>query len=136
MLLRRSRQPCCAALSPNACRSAATAPCRRWWRASLLALHRSAEKRRCPAHASNSRRAAADALDQWHPLAATLMLRGMIGFSLDRARSKRYGHAARHLKSCEYLAKRIDDWAGHPDHDAWVTDLRLLHGRKAAFWNA
>lgn len=79
---------------------------------------------------------AADALDQRHPLAATLMLRAMIGFSLERARSKRYGHAARHLKSCDYLAKRIEDWAGHPDHDAWVTDLRLRHGRKAAFWNA
>ena len=79
---------------------------------------------------------AADALDQRHPLAATLMLRAMIGFSLDRARSKRYGHAARHLKSCEYLAKRIDDWAGHPNHDAWLTDLRLRHGRKASFWNS
>lgn len=79
---------------------------------------------------------AADALDQGHPLAATLMLRAMTVFALDKARSKRYGHAARHLKTCEYLAKRIDDWGGHPDHEAWVADLRLRHGRKAAFWNA
>ena len=79
---------------------------------------------------------AADALDQRHPLAATLMLRAMTDFALDKARSKRYGHAARHLKTCEYLSERIDDWGGHPDHDAWVADLRLRHGRKTAFWDA
>lgn len=79
---------------------------------------------------------AADALDQRHPLATTLMLRAMIEFALNRARSKRYGHATRHLKSCEYLAKRIEDWAGHPDHETWIADLRARHGRKTAFWNA
>jgi hypothetical protein len=79
---------------------------------------------------------AAEALDQRHPLAATLMLRAMVGFALDKARSKRYGHAARHLMTCEYLAKQIDDWGGHPDHEVWVADLRLRHGRKAAFWSA
>lgn len=79
---------------------------------------------------------AADALDQRHPLAAMLMLRAMIDFALDRARSKRYGHAARHLKTCMYLSERIDDWRGHPDHDEWVAGLQLRHGRKTAFWNA
>ncbi len=79
---------------------------------------------------------AADAMEQRHPLAATLMLRAMIGFALEKARVKRYGHAARHLKTCEYLAKRIEDWHGHADHDAWVTDLCQRHGRKAAFWQA
>lgn len=79
---------------------------------------------------------AADALEQHYPLAATLMLRAMIGFALDKARSKRYGHAARHLKTCEYLAKRIADWCGQPDHEAWVADLRQRHGRKVAFWSA
>ena len=64
------------------------------------------------------------------------MVWAMIDFALDTARSKRYSHAARHLKTCEYLSKRIDDWIGHPDHDVWVADLQLRHGRKAAFWNA
>ena len=64
------------------------------------------------------------------------MLRAMIDFALDKARSKRYGHAARHLKTCEYLSERIDDWRGHPDHDAWVADRQLRHARKTAFWNA
>ena len=79
---------------------------------------------------------AADTLDQHHPLAATLTLRAMIGFALDKARAKRYGHTARHLKTCEHLSKRIDDWSHHPDHDVWVADLKLRHGRKAAFWHA
>lgn len=79
---------------------------------------------------------AADVLDQRYPLGATLMLRAMIDFALEKARSKRYGHAARHLQTCEYLSKRIDDWAGHPDHEAYLANLKLRHGRKAAFWNA
>lgn len=79
---------------------------------------------------------AADVLDQRYPLVATLMLRAMIDFALDRARSKRYGHAARHLQTCEYLSRRIDDWAGHQEHEAYLANLKLRHGRKTAFWNA
>ncbi|MDE2561847.1 MAG: hypothetical protein KGL48_06310 [Sphingomonadales bacterium] len=76
----------------------------------------------------------AEHLDRDHPLAATLILRSMIGFALDMGRSKRYPHAARHLQTCAYLARRIDDWAGHPDHDRYVADLRAQHGRKSGFW--
>lgn len=79
---------------------------------------------------------AADALEQRHPLSATLMLRAMIDFSLDRARAKRYGHAARHLQTCEYLAKRIEHFGDHFDHEAYVAGLRLRHGRKSGFWDA
>ena len=75
-------------------------------------------------------------LDQRYPLVATLTLRAMIDFALEKARSKRYGHAARHLQTCEYLSKRIDDWVGHPDHEAYLASLKLRHGRKTAFWNA
>ena len=78
----------------------------------------------------------ADHLDKDHPLAATLILRAMIGFALDRGRSKRYPHAARDLQTCAYLARRIDDWAGQPDHDTYVADLKARHGRKSGFWNA
>ncbi len=78
----------------------------------------------------------ANHLDKDHPLAATLILRSMIGFALDRGRSKRYPHAARHLQSCAYLARRIEDWAGHPDHDIYVADLKARHGRKSGFWNS
>lgn len=79
---------------------------------------------------------AAEALEQREPLAATLMLRSMIDFSLDRAKYKRYGHAARHLQTCSYLAKRIEDFGAIPDHDAYVANLKALHGRKTGFWNA
>jgi hypothetical protein len=79
---------------------------------------------------------AAEALDEKYPLAATLVLRSMITFSLERAKHTRYGHAARHLQTCEYLAKRIEDFGGHVDHQAFVAGLRLRHGRKTGFWNA
>jgi hypothetical protein len=79
---------------------------------------------------------AADALEERHPLAATLVLRAMIGLSLDAAKYKRYGHAARHLQTCEHLARRIDDFAGHPSHSEYVADLKRRHGRKSGFWDA
>lgn len=77
---------------------------------------------------------AAEALAEAHPLASTLALRAMVDFTLAEARSSRYGHAARHLAACARLARRIDDWAGAPDHDAWAAGLRADHGRKAGFW--
>lgn len=79
---------------------------------------------------------AAERLEERSPLAATLMLRSMIDFSLDRAKYKRYGHAARHLQTCEYLAKWIDDFGEHLDHDGFVAGLKARHGRKSGFWNA
>lgn len=79
---------------------------------------------------------AADALEQRHPLAATLVLRAMIDLSLDAAKYKRYGHAARHLQTCEHLSRRIGDFAGHLNHDDYVADLRRRHPRKSGFWAA
>ncbi|RZL84592.1 MAG: hypothetical protein EOP66_02605 [Sphingomonas sp.] len=79
---------------------------------------------------------AANALETRHPLAATLVLRAMIDLSLDAAKYKRYGHAARHLRTCEHLARRIDDFAGHSDHPDYVAELKRRHGRKSGFWNA
>jgi hypothetical protein len=79
---------------------------------------------------------AADALEQRHPLAATLVLRVMIDLSLDAAKYKRYGHAARHLQTCEHLSRRIGDFAGHLNHDDYVADLRRRHPRKSGFWAA
>jgi hypothetical protein len=52
---------------------------------------------------------AADALAGKYLLAATLALRAMIDFSLTRARSSRYRHAARHLAECASLASTIQD---------------------------
>ncbi|WP_150288239.1 DUF6880 family protein [Rhabdaerophilum calidifontis] len=79
---------------------------------------------------------AAEQLETRHPLAATLALRAMIDFALDKARAKRYPHAVRHLATCADLALRITEYAPHPDHAAYEAALKARHGRKSGFWLA
>ncbi|MGO4676602.1 DUF6880 family protein [Bosea sp. 2YAB26] len=79
---------------------------------------------------------AAEALEAKYPLAATLALRAMIDFALDKTRAKRYPHAARHPQTCAELARRIGDFKGHTDHDTYIATLKAKHGRKSGFWNA
>jgi len=78
---------------------------------------------------------AADALAGKYPLAATLLLRSMIDFSLTNARSSRYKHAARHLLDCSGLATGIRSFGDFEPHDAYEARLRREHGRKSAFWS-
>jgi hypothetical protein len=78
---------------------------------------------------------AAERLEGKEPLAATLLHRKMIDFALDRARSSRYGHAVRHLRSCTWLAGQIADWRGYLPHADYVAELRRRHGRKIGFWS-
>jgi len=59
----------------------------------------------------------------------------MIEFTLDRARSSRYGHAVRHLRSCAWLAQQVGDWHGHAPHTDYVAALRRRHGPKTGFWS-
>jgi hypothetical protein len=77
---------------------------------------------------------AADALAGRYPLAALLVLRSMIDFSLTRARSARYRHAARHLADCAGLSSAIADFGRFEPHAAYEARLRREHGRKTAFW--
>ncbi len=77
---------------------------------------------------------AADMLEDKHPLAATLLRRAMIDFTLGAARSSRYKHAARHFYECASLARRLSDFQGAPDHEAYKHTLQAAHGRKTAFW--
>lgn len=77
---------------------------------------------------------AAEALQDKHPLAATILLRSMIDFTLDRARSSRYKHAARHLAECQALAPHIDGYGSAESHDAYVAGLKYRHGKKQGFW--
>jgi len=77
----------------------------------------------------------AEALEAQQPLAATLYLRAMINFSLERARTSRYRHAARHLETCRALAAGIDDWGGIQEHTAFLERLDRDHGRKYGFWS-
>ena len=78
---------------------------------------------------------AADALAGKYPLAATLLLRSMIDFSLTNARSSRYKHAARHLLDCSGLATGIRSFRDFEPHDAYEARLRREHSRKSAFWS-
>ncbi|OWV71359.1 hypothetical protein ATY77_12570 [Rhizobium sp. R634] len=78
---------------------------------------------------------AAEMLQEKHPLAATVLLRSMIGFALDNGRSSRYRHAARHLAECASLAPHIDDFGSVQPHDAYVTELKRQHGKKHGFWS-
>lgn len=78
---------------------------------------------------------AADALEVKHPLAATVLRRAMIDFTLTASRAKRYRHAARHLAECAGLVAMIPDYGAFAPHDAYVARLRAEHGRKSAFWS-
>lgn len=62
------------------------------------------------------------------PLAATLLLRAMIDFTLENARAKRYKHAARHLGECARLASSINDYA---EFEARIRDK---HSRQSSFY--
>ena len=77
---------------------------------------------------------AAEALAAKHPLAATVVLRAMIDFSLRNARSSRYRHAARHLLDCSGLASTIEDFRQFEPHAAYEAKLRREHGKKSSFW--
>jgi len=79
---------------------------------------------------------AADALAGKYPLAATLVLRAMIDFTLTKARSSRYRHAARHLMECASLASSIADYGAFETHDAYAARLKAEHGRKSGFWGS
>lgn len=78
---------------------------------------------------------AAEALAAKHPLAATVVLRAMIEFSLRNARSSRYRHAARHLLDCSSLAPKIEDFRQFEPHEAYEASLRRQHGKKSSFWS-
>lgn len=78
--------------------------------------------------------AAAERLSADHPLAATLLLRPMVWGALEMGRTSRYRQAAEHLRSCDLLADRLDDWQGHPDHAAFVTRLHGRFGGRWGFW--
>ena len=78
--------------------------------------------------------AAAERLSAEHPLAATLLLRAMVDGALETLRRQRYRQAVEHLRSCDRLASRIEDWQGHPDHHAYMAQLQQRHGGAWSFW--
>lgn len=79
---------------------------------------------------------ASEHLQQKYPLAATIALRAMIDFTLDRAKSSRYRFAARHLVECERLSTKISDFDTFTSHPGYVAELRGKHAKKTGFWTA
>ena len=77
---------------------------------------------------------AAERLSAEHPVAASLLLRSMVVFALSMGRSKRYRYAAEHLRQCERLEARIDDWQGVESHASFVGRLREAFAQKWSFW--
>jgi len=77
---------------------------------------------------------AAERLSGDHPLAASLLLRAMVVFALSMGRSKRYRYAADHLRQCERLEARIDDWQGIESHTSFAGRLREAFGSRWSFW--
>ena len=77
---------------------------------------------------------AAERLSAEHPLAASLLLRSMVVFALSQGRAKRYRFAAEHLRSCEQLEPRIDDWQGFESHASFAGRLRETYARRWSFW--
>ncbi len=77
---------------------------------------------------------AAEALEEEHPAAATVLYRVLINDILARARSPAYGHAARYLVRLDDLSRSIGMRSHVPDHATYRASLKQAHGRKAAFW--
>jgi hypothetical protein len=77
---------------------------------------------------------AAERLSADHPVSASLLLRSMVVFALSMGRSKRYRYAAEHLRQCERLEARIDDWQGFESHNSFVGRLREAFAQKWSFW--
>ena len=77
---------------------------------------------------------AAEALTAKYPVAATLLLRAMIDFTLKKGRVSRYRHAARHFAECASLASTSGDFGAVEPHEDYSRRLKQEHGRKTAFW--
>ncbi|WP_271899446.1 DUF6880 family protein [Candidatus Phyllobacterium onerii] len=77
---------------------------------------------------------AAEVLRDKHALASVITLRAMIDFALDRARTARYKHAARHLALAKRLSAAIKDRNPIDSHEDYLAGLRSRHGSKMRFW--
>lgn len=78
---------------------------------------------------------AAEKLAGKYPLAAILLLRTMIDYSLKNAKTTRYRHAARHLMDCSSLSVSISDFKKFESHKVFLDRLKKEHGKKLGFWS-
>ena len=77
---------------------------------------------------------AAEQMRARYPLAATLLWRAMIDFTLEYGRASRYGYALEHLADCAAVDSDITDYKGFASHTEYVHYLQTRHARKTSFW--
>ena len=77
---------------------------------------------------------AASALEGKHQLAAVLLRCALIEETLQKGRSTRYKHAARHVREIDSLQSQIKDYAGFETHEEYMARLLKSHARKTGFW--
>jgi hypothetical protein len=79
---------------------------------------------------------AAQALEDRHPAAATILYRALLSDILSRAKSATYAYGAQYFARLNDLAP-ASDALGIPNlskHDTFKAEIAKAHGRKAGFW--
>ncbi len=77
---------------------------------------------------------AAEGLSEKYPLAAILLYRKVVDFTLEHARTAHYRTAARYLEESGGLANRSQIPPEFPAHEIYVGALRRKHERRRGFW--
>ena len=77
----------------------------------------------------------AQTLKAQYPFAATLLLRAMIDYSLEHAKTARYYYAAKHLNECAQISAKFSFPANVEDHERYLKRLQIVHGKKRSFWD-
>ncbi|MGA7673569.1 MAG: DUF6880 family protein [Rhizomicrobium sp.] len=77
---------------------------------------------------------AAEALEEPHPVAATILYRALLDHILDQGRSQAYGHAARYFARLDALGSHIPADTDRRSHATYKAELQRKHGRKSGFW--
>lgn len=78
--------------------------------------------------------AASERLSDRFPLAAIVVLRGVIDWVLRRAKSAQYGQAAQLFAECARLDAYVTDHGDCATHAKFAAFMHESHGRKIAFW--
>lgn len=78
---------------------------------------------------------AAGAIEGKYPLAAALLRRALIEFTLRKARATRYKHAARHIREIDSLNSQIKNYESFETHDQFIQRIKKEHPRKIGFWS-
>jgi len=76
----------------------------------------------------------AENLGEDYPLAAVLLRRKLIEYTLDGGKSTRYRHAIEHIWELESLDPVINDYGVYESHESFIKRLKEKHHRKKSFW--